>query len=571
MQNCTQVSLNIEPEVFSSRHPSEFCLSTPSAKNVYNNILFVIDKSGSNGEHTDSITQMTHPGNDLDMTVRGHAIENYLSDHEDDPYYRWGFIYFSGTEISSFINDGNANLPTFGSAQKMRQALQKFYNHVDDNGTRYGLALDMATSAIKSDLDKHADAIDEEHIYTIFFVSDGRPDADDGGPILSATDPRVEKIKALKDESRARFISLSSVFYNNPGPWSSDSTTAINGLKLMADVGGGTFSEVNNGRINFENLKVGEIPEAWRIKKNRLIVFNLTSAACSDGSIDADSDVDGICDKDEIKYNSDSIFASRLGTSKKFDPKNRNSFSSAYNDSFYWKFELMPTGSGLIECGISQPDEDFDFLNSCEESMIYDSKANGPFDGWLIPGNVANKKNPDSDGDVFLDWIEFSWLRLDSAFSAPVNYTSTFDQYAPNITADMVMAEHRNMLNAALFDKTSYDTTLKFTRFNEKGENCYSFDQKQLALYNTLAIKDKSMIGGYESLVHQAGENKILIYFIAVKDQSPNDEGVLFHTIKTFSYSGAATEDSDPELSISPDLKEFDVYKIPKLETAVEE
>ena len=109
-----------------------------------------------------------------------------------------GFIYFSGTEISSFINDGNPNLPTFGSAQKMRQALQKFYNHVDDNGTRYGLALDMATSAIKSDLDKHADAIDEEiHLYNIF-VSDGRPDADDGGPILSATDPRVEKIKALK-------------------------------------------------------------------------------------------------------------------------------------------------------------------------------------------------------------------------------------------------------------------------------------------------------------------------------------------------------------------------------------
>ncbi|MCB0422402.1 MAG: hypothetical protein KDD61_15490 [Bdellovibrionales bacterium] len=565
-QNCSNVNLApIEQSVLVQAN-NQFCLKPPTGKIRYNNVLFVIDRSGSNAPH--DVNLVSDPGNDPDEFLRGTAIEEYFNRHKNDPYYRWGFIFYSGQQISSYINQGNDRVPTFENSAVMEQAISDFYADSDVSGsfgTDYTASLALVENAIQNDLALNADKTEEEHIYTVLFASDGYP-IENGSqkPITSMEDPRIKKIKTIV-ALPARHISLSTVYYARPD-YPIDPTAAVRGLKYMAEAGKGSFSDVREtGRISFGDVLVGVRPEAWRIKRMRLVVFNLNSAACESGEIGTDSDSDGICDEDEIAYNNRAYYRSVLGD-RRFDPQNRNSIDENYGDSFYWKFSLLPTGAGLEECSpdLRDDDKDFDFLNSCEEGMLHDQAANGPHADWKIPNNAANPLNPDSDGDAFLDWIEFSWFRLDSAFSAPVNYTNIADHYSTSVTGEILMAEHRHLIYPDQFKHSSYDTRLRFTGLNKEGENCYSFNQDQLELYPTKELLQKSQAGGYDALTHKAGENLILMYFIATPEQSPNSAGVLYHTIRKVDYGSPPFGHNGP-LEIKPNLSGFSQYTIPEI------
>lgn len=565
-QNCSNVNLAPLENELVVQSLNNFCLKPPAGKTRYHNVLFVIDRSGSNAPHIPTTNGAQDPGNDPTKMIRGTAIETFYNEHKSDPFYRWGFIYYSGQEISSYINQGDGRTPTFENAAAMQSAIGKFYSNVDVSGsfgTDYTAALQLVETAIEKDIIDRAANTDEEHIYTVFFASDGRPiENSQSVPIVDMQDPRIKKIERILTLP-ARHISLSTVFYARPD-YPLSPAAAVKSLELMAQAGKGTFQDVRqSGSIEFRNVEVGERAEAWRIKRMRLVVFNLNSAACESGEIGADSDADGICDEDELAYNDRPYYRSTLG-SQRFDPQNRNSIEEVYNDAFYWKFSLLPTGAGLGECDLNEEiaDKDFDFLNTCEENMLHDQAANGPHRDWLIPNNAANPKNPDSDGDAFMDWIEFSWFRLDSAFSAPINYTNISDYYANDVTAEILMAEHRHLIRPDTFRKSSYDTELRFTGLNSRGENCYSFTQTQLALYPTLDVSDPNKVSGIEALTHKAGENRILMYFIATPEQSPNSAGVLYHSIRSVNYLEPPFGHNGP-LNIHSDLSDFDQYIIP--------
>lgn len=550
MQNCSDVNSELKPLDFamSSTGTGDFCLRPPTAKKIYNNILFAIDQSGSNS------------WSDPTKSIRGTAIEKFFNDHKNDEYYRWGFIYYSGQAISSYINDGDDQVPTFADAAAMQKAIQDFYSNPDvagSFGTDYTRSLQLVENALTNDINLNSQKSDEDHIYTIFYVSDGVPmESGQARPIAGADDTRVVKIKDLTNLP-ARLITLSTSYY-----YSDYELEVENGLKLMAEAGKGTYSNaVVDGKINFNEPVVGIKPESWRIKRMRMVVFNLNSAVCTGGGVGTDSDSDGICDEDEHKYNATSALRSKLGT-RNFSPQNRNSLDASYGDAFVWKFDLLATGSGLTNCQALASDMDFDYLNSCEELMIFDKNANGPYEGWEIPNNSANPENPDSDGDAFLDWIEFSWFRLDSGYSAAVNYTNIHDYYADNVSAEKLMLEHRSLINPSVFNSSSYDSTLRFTGVNNSGENCYQFKQTQLALYPTLPV-NVDQVSGLTDLVHGPNENKVLMYFIGTRDEAPNSKGVLFRSIRSLRYSPGQTS---TDISVSPDLSEFDTFFIDKPE-----
>ena len=107
-------------------------------------------------------------------------------------------------------------------------------------------------------------------------------------------------------------IFFSTAYYalpeNDPG------RAAADGLHYMADAGGGKFADLQGSdTLNFEELKLGPRPESWILK--RMSIYNFNAAYCTDGTRDADSDGDGLCDKDEIDFNNK--FADRLTGSKR--------------------------------------------------------------------------------------------------------------------------------------------------------------------------------------------------------------------------------------------------------------
>lgn len=573
-QNCSNVRLTRGPQSSYSPSPtSNFCLTPPEAGTRYNKILFIVDKSGSN-DYDSSGTSGTgnDPQRDEVNGRRTRSIVKFFDKYKDNPYYKWGFIAFGVTRsslIQAYVNDGSDGSPIFASKTELRSAIDRHIAVKDEGCTPYLGALQMAANAIRKDMNDHPD---EDSVYNVFFMSDGKPDnpSDAGrcGTGIVSADPTSTSDPYLLAVDSVRQPDPSKIFFHTAYYANVEDATASTGLWSMAQRGKGyAVKSIGSatGGWDFDGIIVGRVPEAWKAKRMQLNVFNLNSGFCDDGSLDADSDSDGICDKDEVAYNTK--FKSRINTlypGKSFSPTNRNSFDPKYNDSFVWKFAIMPTGPGLANCTISENDKDYDFLNTCEEIMITDRNANGPYADWEIPGDHADPTNPDSDGDSYLDFHEFYNFRLESGFSAAVNFTNIFDFYADGISGETILRQHRNIKRPLV---QNYNPTFTFSHINdETGEVCYSFHQDTLPVHRNTAMTDKSKLSGNDLLIHSQDENILMFYFMATPEQDPNGRGYLFHSYKKIKFDSARTGINDV---LRIDYRDFRQYKVPKVTTPV--
>ncbi len=532
-QACSKVNLNRidSTQVFSSK--GSFCVSVDDFTR-YNKILFVIDKSGSNGN------------NDPNDIRRGDNIQRFLDQFRADQYYRWGLISFNGDEANSYIIDPVSGSPAFGDSNQMQTAINTYRNDPDNGQTPYLTALGIAKQTIEADMITNPQ---EDSVYNIFFMSDGRPT---DGPTdyvqNSPTDPYVRAVRDIISIAPNR-IFLSTAFYT---PGAADTVIEALGLRYLAEAGGGSFTNMeNNDTIDFDEVRVGIRKKAMVIK--RMGIVNLNSGFCLDGTVGVDSDADGLCDKDEIWINEN--YQNAL-EGQQLDPRNRNSIHAAYSDKFVYKFQLLPTGDRLGNCTFGVDDEDFDLVNPCEEMMLNDNNANGPTPQWTeqmrnASGGTADKTNPDSDGDGFLDGLEFYQFGIRAS---AVNYLNILERFSGGITGEDLMTEHRHPRFPERFDANSYDASLLYAGVNMEGENCYNFNQSQLALYPTLEVPDTST--PIERLRHGAGENVVLMYYIAVPEDDPNSKGYLFHSYQKVPY----TEKSGI-LGLKYD--QYEMYKIP--------
>lgn len=543
---CSDVRLNPIPQeevVISSS--GSLCLTPPDGRERYNKILFVMDKSGSNTQ--------TDPHD-----LRASSMREFVDKYRDEPYHKWGYVAF-GVDLNdahAYINyDGDMYMPRFGDDKDMDTAIDTHMAVPDEGCTPYFRALDLAKKAIELDMEKHPE---QDSIYNILFISDGFPNDRTSGVISgcgdnrtiadNANDPYIRRVREIVGLAPDR-VYFNTAYYT---PSSQDQgRQAARGLSHMAKHGGGKFVDLQDGaRFDFDSLLVGPRPESWMMK--RMVVANLNSAFCSDGTVGVDSDADGICDKDELLYNEK--FAHRLPQGKKFDPQNRNSLDPHYSDLFSYRFQVLPTGGGLNPCRNFRPDEDFDLLNSCEEAMLFDSHANGPTPQWTErmrqSGGTAHPLNPDSSGDGFIDSLKFFQFGVRSA---AVNYKSIFDRYSGGITAETLMTERRHPMRPEVFNDSSYDLRVRYQGVNVNGENCYSFGLTQLALYNTLPVT-LEQVSGLPQLVNKAGENTVLIYYISVPERDPNGLGYYHHSFQKFHYEGGW----------NLRLDRFDVYKVPE-------
>lgn len=516
--NCSRVQLEqVETVEFASLDPeATFCVNPPQEIGRYSNILFIIDVSGSNGT------------TDGSKARRLGAMSAFFNKHGQNTYLKWGLEIFGGNVPGSakhLITDANSQ--NFGDAAQFQAALAEFQSTPDGNGTPYVAALNEARSALEKSVVYARENNEETESYQIIFISDGVPSGDQDSAIFDV-------VKRMVELSEGQ-IHLSTVFYNVGG----NDAGAVDRLKQMAAMGNGRFQDASNGEnINIDDLIVGgSFKEPYFIKD--LFVYNLNSAQCDDGLMKADSDADGLCDEDELRYNQifkREIDAHPMYKGKEFSITNRYSFDERLSDLFMYKH--IVEGEGLPTCENNPEnntsDEDHDLLNRCEEMFLYSKAPQGPTDAWtksmIKAGNYASETNFDSDGDGILDSLEFLFFKKKgyamnyNTANARMNGRTLYDYFK----------DHQSLIKPEA--TLPYNVKVVFIKKNDEGQNCYRIDQENLPVYKVKPVVS-SGAGGNLKLVHSENENVILVYYLMTTENDPDGKGVMRYSYQKRSYN----------------------------------
>lgn len=533
-QNCSDLRLKgIPSEPVNIASSGALCVSPPAEAEQQTKFLFVIDKSGSNGT--------SDPGG----TRRMSGMRALYDRFGPDPLTRWGVISFRNGTANAEITAGG--IPTFTQDGNLVNAAINSFATGDGGGTPYIAALSLARTAVDNDIRENPTA---RHLYNIIFLSDGVPDPPVTDQVLDAT------VRDLIRLSPNR-IFLSTGFYTG----ATDNPTARARLSRMAEVGNGRFVNFANGNLNLDGLVfTGQFREPWVIKRELVLVYNVTSAICGNGAYDTDSDVDGICDRDEIAFNQQNI--QHQGARLNFDPANRYSnptFTSGaprlpyFSD--YFAYELSQTNGVPPVCNpiaTATTDNDFDLVNECEERFLSNPDPQNP---WDDPAQIAYSNNPDSDGDGFMDGIELLTLRRGGAAQTLNRFNVDQLDFVEGITVGAQIRQHRNPLLPDL-NAPSYDTFLAYTGQNATGQSCYAFSQTRLQVHPTLAVSSGNTLPG---LHHAANENVVLIYYIKTPQGHPDARGVLEYSYQKLNYNSGNAAFGGGGLR----LDQFQSYVIP--------
>jgi hypothetical protein len=514
-QNCSDVRLKgIPGGPINIASSGALCVSPPATAEQQTKFLFVIDKSGSNNE--------TDPGGVRRMA----GMRGLYNTYGSDPLTRWSIISFQGGSAQAEIAAGG--IPIFTADGNLVNTAINSFSAGDNDSTPYIAALSLARTAIDADIRQNPTA---RHLYNVIFLSDGVPQPPVTDDVLDAT------VRGLVSLSPNRIL-LSTGFYTG----ATDNPEARARLARMASVGSGRFVDFGNGSLNLDGLVfTGQFKEPWVIKRELVLVYNVTSAICADGVFDTDSDADGLCDRDETAYNQQNIQSQ--GARLNFDPTNRNSNQTFPSGaprfpyfSDYFALELAQTNAIPPICNnpaTAGTDIDFDLVDECEERFLSNPTPQNP---WSDPSQIAYANNPDSDGDGFLDGIELLTLRRAGAAQSLNRFNVDQLDFVEGITIGAQIRQHRNPLLPDA-GAPAYDTFLSYTGQNATGQSCYVFSQTTMQVHPTLAVAAGKTLPGLE---HAAGENVIMLYYIKTPQGYPDSRGVLEHSYQKVNFANGS-------------------------------
>jgi hypothetical protein len=502
-------------EGINAKSQGDFCISPPENKNRLTKIMFVMDKSGSNNS--------TDPG----ASLRADGVEKFYNSYMNDEFIKWGMIRFGDVTDFMIIE------PYFTREEpSVRQAITELRSS-DQGGTPYSDALAKTELAIRDDIEAFPE---EDAYYMIFFISDGQPE-----PYITVDQAKL-LVKGLVDIKPGK-VFLSSAYYGTNGP------AAQEYLREMAIAGGGKYADLNDtGELDFEALIVRPTNEPWQIKNTNLMVYNTNATTCLNGKIGVDSDSDGMCDEDELRYG--------------MNPQKRNSFPSiveggrtldlrGYGDYFHWRRIVF--GESLPVC-VDATDEDFDLLTKCEEQYIINQRPSTVFpDGK--PRYNGDPKNPDTDLDGFLDGVEIFMFKDKGSANDYLNVLKSYDGEGDN--AGTQLRQHRN---PTVWDPTAskYDIVINPKGFDE-GRTCYSYSQSRLELFSTLEVKVGDTLPGLE---HAATENAVFVHYIQTPQSDKDGPGVLKYSIQKLKADQRLSDSRGTSAGVDVELP-FKSYIVP--------
>lgn len=487
-QACSDVRLvppQVEQPVITASLKGQFCSTPPLADGDILNVIFVVDMSGSNieyptdetGKRLDAIDQFTNMGCiDASQTARFTVLG--FSDQVFGTCTAESLVPAAqtATQVAALRTIQQRNLAQFKAGQPPTEMTQ----------THYLKGIDCALGIIADHYGKATQVQRKKNGYLVFFLTDGVP-TDFGTPSFQ-NNQRVKDALKIKIGDMAKYgrasagFRLQPIFYGatelarvQPG-WVPLAEDMIETLATLGESISRTVDQVSE-TLFCELLKSGR-----KIKYvvREFGILNLT-ARMKNGLLHADSDMDGLLDKDEAP----------LG----FDPaRSRSSGAVALLDG------LCPQGMPVASC----------------PKMTACSKPNAMGLSDCDVGALGLTDGLDTDRDDLPDAVEI--LKGGSA--------NTFD-LMKNLDGDSLPLVEEILRygrdpnspddNAREEQLLDYSHQLSEVPLGDcpANQESWSFEANYIPLVETVETFPEDNISRYSShLKHQAGENVVLIYYI---------------------------------------------------------
>ena len=223
-------------------------------------------------------------------------------------------------------------------------------------------------------------------------------------------------------------------------------------------------------------------------------IFPLFVSRCSyDGRLEVDSDLDGLCDSEEIKRGS--------------NPRKRFSIHSEISDGIWWKLkkEQKQRIRSLDFCDTG--DQDADLLTNCEEQVLtsdYYEAFNSDRTQDLYEMGSLNINHPDTDGDGYIDGIEVRFLNEQAPFV---------------FSNDEINIDQSEKILKFLQETPQTPPVETSVQPLDSAEFCYKYELKNLQLW-------LPAVRGFDLLVqNNKGPIKLdfLIYALTSKESDPDE------------------------------------------------
>ena len=467
-------------------------------------VLFVVDQTRSNKK------------SDPQKAMRRQGIQSFIEQNKNNNHVSYGIVGFSDEVFSPITLNGNEiskDVLTFTfDSELFEKSLTETLARKDKGRGNYTNLLHTLLNEVTEGIDfdsrmNGAKIVD----YHIIFISDGNLSVRKDGHKafvngvrdvvrrfdrvnvhsvyygdyknrgLSAVQKAGKGFKAVFQLYAFRSIGLPLASYNSSPAVSTGKTDDVRHLMQISETGQGHYIDQNE-----DSEWSLDLSQQW--SATPFIVYNLNAGFCLNGRIGLDSDMDGLCDEDEMKMTG-------------FEPDNRFSFNDGYGDYFHW-MEFEKQRMSLTPCS-NRTDEDRDFLTYCEEEYINSLAGDHP----LLDAN-----NPDSDGDRILDGIEVLvyWANDPLAARNPYN----LDKYSEGLSDYERIVQHISPF-APAEEQTAYKTSLVPVKGSQG--SCYSLRQAKLPVYPTLYVnKDDTL----SQIPQNSGENTLLIYTLRQRQNS---------------------------------------------------
>lgn len=451
----------------------QVCTTDPRSTLYPYKILFVIDDSGSN-KTTDP------PGN------RADAVQRVVTQYANNNQVSFGIIKFESTPTAVTQTFTQDQALLLGAIPQLRVA---------KGGTNYLDTVSLVQQFIISDAATLTPALRARTRYDIQWLSDGQPSPCQTLPSVTGAATALMGLRSTLGVYDIRMSTIMLAFgAADVRPDGCEAWSPGEYLQSMATVGRGTFQSLASQELNFQ-IGFSEILRPFA--KDIFYAVN-ESRVVHNGTLLADSDMDGVSDPNETI----------LGT----DPLKVYSKVSGCPDGV---IQALLPNTGICEAGcsnvslanpnVSLPDTDFDYMADCaEEALGTDSsKADTDHDGLLDEVEVRFGTNP----------LDSQTPRRDTDNDGVTDFDEVLRGTDP-LTPDP------NGLLAYVYDAQPSSAGAK------KGVTCYDFKIQNVQVVETQAVPGA-----------QAGDNKVCLYLVQNNVDDPTGPPTVSRACQTARYT----------------------------------
>ncbi|MEZ0315103.1 MAG: VWA domain-containing protein [Myxococcota bacterium] len=459
------------------------CTVEPASVTFPYKILFIIDVSGSNAT-----------SDPLDR--RADAVQRVIEEYGNNPSISFGIVRFH--------SEAERVTPTFMSdvATLVATGIPPLRDDLD--ATNYIEALREGVQFLEDDMRSITASELARTRYDVQFLSDGEPNPCIPIESVQAATESLMRLAATWHPFQLKLSTtrltyegfVSGCQYGDPSAF----------LEPMADIGGGTFQELQDDQLDFD-ITFTEIKR--RFESRDFYLVNLSRVVWND-QLWPDSDLDGI--RDAADPNPTEADVDRDGCSDRVD------------------LELMPNdGLCRSQClEIGSGDRDGDGLLDCAEASLgYDPSSS------------------DSDGDGFPDDLE---LHVGTNPLDARTLTQDTDRDGTNDAQEIRTGTNPIYPEAGDAWSYGYSSLAPSTPRSAAtpGTSCFAFEVENVRLVETLATSTTI-----------AGDNVVCLYSLQTVIDAPDGAGTVTRTCTVVNYrktiDGEQKRPADGSVSISPE------------------